>query len=247
MAFPSPDESEPLRATPSRSSAYQEPSQFSSKYDFLQEKLRKLDDRVAISSSVSTKKFASLKEQLVRFQKELDGEREHRESFSKAKSAELITANEALEEALLAEQAALRETEARIVNLFESKTNSLKEEITTAGRLRMDNEANLRRYLDVDIPKLYEALREEVAQRENMEQRMLKKAIEECAQLKTAISEEKKARIDTEEAMLRMMEDVVTKMQGEISSERRDRERTEEMLMNLLNETCDRLQNASQI
>jgi len=132
------------------------------------------------------------------------------------------------------------------VNLFESKTNSLKEEITTAGRLRMDNEANLRRYLDVDIPKLYEALREEVAQRENMEQRMLKKAIEECAQLKTAISEEKKARIDTEEAMLRMMEDVVTKMQGEISSERRDRERTEEMLMNLLNETCDRLQNASQ-
>merc|ERR1711972_18576 len=100
---------------------------------------------------------------------------------------------------------------------FESKTNSIREEMQTSGRLRMDSEANLRRYLEVDIPKLYESLKEEVSNREAMEQRMLRKAMEEVAQLQGAVLAEKKAREDTEEAMLRMMEDVVLKMQGEIA------------------------------
>merc|ERR1711972_494534 len=104
---------------------------------------------------------------------------------------------------------------------------------------------NLRRYLEVDVPKLYESLRDESLHRDAMEQRMIKKTMEEVTHIQGQILVEKKAREDTEEAMLRMMEDVVAKMQHEIASERAERVKTEEMLMGLLNATCDKLMAAS--
>lgn len=213
--------------------------------DALQAKLKQLDERVASSQDISQKKFSTLKEQLIKFQRELDAERKTREGQAQGKQDEIGQLRLQLQSSLEAEQEVLRETENRILSLFESKTSSLKDDMIKSGRLRMDNEANLRRYLEVDIPKLYESLKEEVGNREAMEQRMLCKAMDEVTQLQSAILEEKKAREDTEEAMLRMMEDVVTKMQGEIAAERRERERTEEMLLNLLNETCQKLHLAS--
>merc|ERR550514_1505080 len=127
------------------------------------------------------------------------------------------------------------------MKIFEDKCNLLKEDIAKESTVRLDNEDNLRRYLEVDIPKLYAALKEEVVNRETMEQRMMARAMEEVAHLQQAILAEKKAREDTEEAMLRMMEDVVAKMQGEIAQEKRERETTEETLFELLNETCNKL------
>uniref|UniRef100_A0A7S0FD02 Uncharacterized protein n=1 Tax=Pyrodinium bahamense TaxID=73915 RepID=A0A7S0FD02_9DINO len=216
------------------------------RFEYLQGKMRQLDERVTASQDATAKKFSVLKEQLVAFQHDLDGERVNREHLAQEKHEEIAGVEASLQANLTAEQEARRETEARILHVFESKTNSLKEELNKSGRLRMDNEANLRRYLEVDIPKLYESLKEEVAGREAMEQRMLRRALDEVAQLQGAILAEKRAREDTEEALLQMMEDVVAKVQSEIANERRERERTEEMLLNLLHETCNKLHMASQ-
>jgi len=120
------------------------------------------------------------------------------------------------------------------------------EDVTKEGKIRAENEQNLRRYLEVDIPKLYDSLRDEVGNREAMENRILKRANEEIGRLQDSIVAEKRAREETEEAMLRMMEDVVSKMQGEIAQERREREQTEETLLKLLEDTCNKLNQASQ-
>merc|ERR1712217_664371 len=102
---------------------------------------------------------------------------------------------------------------------------SLKDDISKAGATQIENENSLRRYLEIDVPRLYESLKEEVDNREAMEQRVLRRAMEEVTQLQAAILAEKKAREDTEEAMLKMMEDVVAKMQQEIKKERKEREK----------------------
>ena len=81
------------------------------------------------------------------------------------------------------------------------------EEIAREGRSRAEAEAALRRYVDVDIPKLYESLRDEAQSRESMEERIVRRASEEIQRLQQAIVTEKKAREDTEEALLRMMEE----------------------------------------
>lgn len=216
------------------------------RFEHLQGKMRQLDERVSASQDTTNRKFSLMKEQLCVFQKDLDVERLNRENLAQEKHEEITQVDENLQATLQAEQEARRQTEARILHVFDSKTHALKDEVIKSGQLRMDNEASLRRYLEVDIPKLYESLKEEVDNREAMEQRMLKKAMDEVTQLQGAILAEKKAREDTEEAMLRMLEDVVMKMQAEIANERRERERTEEMLLNLLNETCHKLHVASQ-
>merc|ERR1719253_1001850 len=207
--------------------------------------MKQLDERLSASQDASAKKFGVLKEHMLIFQDALKSEQQNREEFQGRKEEDIVKIDQSLQVTLQAEQDARREAEQKVIRAFEEKNSCLKDEILHTGKVRMDNEAKLRRFLEVDIPKLYEGLKEEVENREAMEQRMLKKAVDEVTQLQGAVLTEKKAREDTEEAILRMMEDVVSKMQGEIQTERRERERVEEMLLTLLNDTCHNLQVAS--
>eukprot|EP00411_Alexandrium_monilatum_P051800 CAMPEP_0175429572 /NCGR_PEP_ID=MMETSP0095-20121207/51424_1 /TAXON_ID=311494 /ORGANISM="Alexandrium monilatum, Strain CCMP3105" /LENGTH=385 /DNA_ID=CAMNT_0016729019 /DNA_START=53 /DNA_END=1208 /DNA_ORIENTATION=- len=217
------------------------------RFEYLQGKVKQLDERVSVSQDATTRKFSVLKDQLGAFQAELGREGLSRERMAREAREELARVDAALQAGLASEQEARRESEARILHGFEAKTTALKDELGKSGRLRLESESSLRRYLEVDIPRLYESLKEEVENREAMEQSMLRRAMEEVTQVQGAILEEKRAREEAEEAMLRMMEDVVAKVQAEIASERRERERTEEMLTHLLHETCQKLHTASQV
>jgi len=214
----------------------------SSMYDTLQGKMRKLDEKLSTAQDAGTKKFTVLKANLMQFQKVLKEETEHRDAVTEEKADEILKVDAALQAVLLSEQDDRKAAELKILKEFDEKYEFLKDEITGSGKERMGNESKLRRFLEVDIPKLYEGLKEEVESREQMEHRMLKGAMDEVEVLQDAVLAEKKAREDTEEALLRMMEDVVSKMQGEIIKERQERERTEEMLLSLLNDTCQNLQ-----
>ena len=57
--------------------------------------------------------------------------------------------------ALEQEQSARRESESRLLRQFEEKTSLLRDDIAKEGKIRAENESNIRRYLEVDIPKLY--------------------------------------------------------------------------------------------
>jgi len=211
------------------------------RFEKLQAKIRGLDDRLAAWQNAGAKEFSSVKDQLLLFQDELDGERHKREALCARKAAEIAQLDKELKGALEAEQNNLRQTESRILQVFDNKTNGLEDEMSRMGRAAGDNLANLRRYLEEDVPRLYSMLREETQSREVMEREMLATAMEEVRELQEVIVAEKRAREDTEEVMLRMMEDAVAKMQGELVNERRERKQTEQMLLNLLHETCDKL------
>jgi hypothetical protein len=216
-----------------------------SRFEHLQGKMRQLDERVSASQDSLSKKFIVLKDRLLGFETDLRGEVGCREQLVQTKHRDLASVDKQLQDSLVSEQESRRLTEEKILHGFDLKVNALKDDIRKAGLRREDNQANLRRYLEFDVPKLFESIREEKENREAMEKRMMTKAMGEVAQLQAAVLAERKEREDTEEAMLRMMEDVVSKMQGDLSTERQQRERTEEQLLNLLNATCHRLQVAS--
>jgi len=212
----------------------------STRFDSLHVKMKHLDERLAAQQDASQKKFCVLKDHMLVFQDSIKEEQACREELAQRKEEEILRIDKNLQVILQKEQEERKKAEQVILRVFEDKTAYLKDEISHSGKVRMDNEAKLRRFLEVDIPKLYEGLKEEVEAREAMEHRMLKKAMEEVTQLQGAVLAEKKAREDTEEAILRMMEDVVSKMQAEIRTERKERERVEEMLLALLNDTCNK-------
>eukprot|EP00913_Durusdinium_trenchii_P014541 g13641.t1 len=186
-------------------------------------------------------------DQLIKFQRDFDEERLSREALTEARSKELSAADLRLQQALETEQQARRDAEAQVLRSFDERTAVLRED---------GAEAALRRYVDVDIPKLYESLRDEAQSRETMEDRIVRRASDEINRLQEAILTEKKAREDTEEALLRMMEDRMIHDDslrchgatvGEEFFERADRETTEETLLKLLEETCNKLNTASQV
>eukprot|EP00747_Dinoflagellata_sp_TGD_P164103 gnl/TRDRNA2_/TRDRNA2_183570_c0_seq1.p1 gnl/TRDRNA2_/TRDRNA2_183570_c0~~gnl/TRDRNA2_/TRDRNA2_183570_c0_seq1.p1 ORF type:complete len:254 (+),score=69.48 gnl/TRDRNA2_/TRDRNA2_183570_c0_seq1:143-904(+) len=217
-----------------------------SMYETLSGRMMNLDERLSSSMDASTKKWFLLKDTVLDFEKQLERTTEQKKNMQDKKEKEIQRTNDMLMQKLLDEQDGRRQTEMKILSVFEDKTSLLREEVARANKLQEENEQHLRRYLEQDVPKLYESIREEVEAREEMERRMLKGAMEEVMSLQKAIIAERNAREDSEEAMLRMMEDVVGKMQQEISDERRERQRTEDMLMTLLTETCGKLELSTQ-
>lgn len=216
------------------------------RFDHLNAKMVAIGERLGISQDAAILKYKGLKVDLVCFQKEAVRMRTERGELAERKTEEIRDLDERLQQRLDAEQSACRESEQRVVSLFEARTEAVRKEITRETASREAYEGNLRRYLEFDIPKITERLRDEVSNREAMEMRIVKSATAEIMALEEEVMAEKKAREDTEEAMLRMMEDLVSKMQNDIALERRDRARKEEFLMKLLDDTCAKLHMASQ-
>lgn len=211
----------------------------------LQVKLQKMEQRFSAAQEISQRKFQTVKEQLLRVQRDLDEETSSLTWLGEVKPAKLDQLESTLHAGLTAEQEARREAETRLLALLDAKTSALKDELARSGRLQLESEVSLRRYLEVDIPLLHQGLKEEVVNREAMEERMVRRAMDEVTQLQTAIQRERKAREDAEEAMIRMMEEVVARTKAELAKEREERQRTEELLLKMLSECCQKLQLAA--
>jgi len=67
----------------------------------------------------------------------------------------------------------------RLFNIIEDKFNALKVEISKESRNRYESIENLKSYLENDIPKLNEMVRIEQNQREDKDDEILMKIIEE--------------------------------------------------------------------
>eukprot|EP00928_Gymnodinium_smaydae_P065319 TRINITY_DN48484_c0_g1_i1.p1 TRINITY_DN48484_c0_g1~~TRINITY_DN48484_c0_g1_i1.p1 ORF type:complete len:301 (+),score=96.11 TRINITY_DN48484_c0_g1_i1:58-960(+) len=215
------------------------------RFEHLQGNLKGLEDRITAWQNVGTKKFGSKKQMLLTFQDEFDQEKAKREEYGQTQAVSRAQLKAMVEQAISGEQNALRGSEQKAINLFEQKVCFLRGEMSRSSRQAEDNTANLRRYLEEDVPQLYQDLREETQAREAMEQNMLTGAMEEVRELQRAVAAERRARQDTEEVMLRMMEDAVAKMQQELLAERRERQNVESMLVNLLQDTCHKLKATS--
>merc|ERR1711988_1568090 len=100
-------------------------------------KMGMLDERLATSQDAAAKRFAALKDQLVTFQKELGEERENREALAERKAQEVASMDQRLQSALDAEQQARKESEARLLRIFEDKTQLLKDDIERESNVRL--------------------------------------------------------------------------------------------------------------
>lgn len=211
------------------------------RFDHLQEKIKNLDDRLSMWQNIGSKKFSLVKELILVFQRELEVERAKRVDAERVKTEQVAELDRSLRKALLAEQQGLRTSEARLMDQFERKLHTLQDDVSRVSTAGSDNTHNLRRYLEVDVPKLFGHLQEETTARESMERQMLAKAMEEVGELREEIAAEQRARQETEEVMLRMMEEVVVRVEHELSSERKDRKATETQMLKLLVDTCTKL------
>mmetsp|Transcript_100445 Transcript_100445/g.283308 ORF Transcript_100445/g.283308 Transcript_100445/m.283308 type:complete len:325 (+) Transcript_100445:185-1159(+) len=204
--------------------------------------LKFLDDRLSAWHNEGSKRFELVRSGFKTFQEEFGAETQQRGELGKRMGQDISELDQSMLSAMQAEQASLRNQKSQILQLFESKLDALREDTTRTDRVGNDNEAKLRRHLEEDVPELYDMLRDERKNREQMEKHMLTTALAEVEELQGTIAAEKQAREDAEEVMLRMLEDAVEKMQAEIANERRERQQTEQMLVTLLKQAVGSLE-----
>ena len=133
-------------------------SEKQSRLDVLNSKLRSIDEKLTTNSDLSSKKFHSMKEMLTKITKNIEEERRLRDKVFEDKDTELRELDLNIQSIIETESQHRVEDEMKIIRTFEEKFAALKDEIIRESKSRIENEVNLKKYLELDIPKLFEAL-----------------------------------------------------------------------------------------
>ena len=94
--------------------------------------------------------------------------------------------------------------------MIDDKFNALKIEISKESRNRYECIENLKTYLENDFPKLQGLVKFEQGERQQNDETISKKILEEINKLQSICSEDKKTREETEEAILEMLRVMIT-------------------------------------
>jgi len=205
-------------------------------------RMKQLDERISAVQDAGVKKFVQVGSQLQQLERAVQEMRLNTHALTQAKRRELAARGAALEADARAQQNGLKGASDRVLHIFNKKANAVHDDFLRVEQGRAENEANLRRFLEEDIPRLYKGLKEEADSREAAEQDMLDNVLAQVADLRETLAAERKARENSEEAMVRTLEAVVAKMQSALQKETEERQRTEEMLQNLLQATCHKIE-----
>merc|ERR1719162_1312560 len=102
-----------------------------------------------------------VKEHLVQFQGELADELQKGKDWGVVKTKVVDVVEEEMKQTLADEIQGLKDMEGRTMSFFMEKSRTVTYEIMHGGTTRSQNEMKLRRYLEVEVPKMYEGLKEE--------------------------------------------------------------------------------------
>ncbi|KYF39149.1 hypothetical protein TGARI_318760A, partial [Toxoplasma gondii ARI] len=139
------------------------------RYQHLIEKLQHVEEDVADVSAAGNEAQSVFREELRKIEADLRERQSELETDLARREQQTQEMERRLTRMLQTEQEALREVETSLMNAFTEKTKALREEILQSGQLREEQEASLRHYCEVEIPRLRDGLQQEVRERENME------------------------------------------------------------------------------
>ena len=213
-------------------------------FEALHEKITGTEERLNDINEQTQKKFQIVKDNINKIQKQIEDERAKFDSYNEAKNNYVKVLENKINERLNQESDLRKEIERRFSILIDDKFNALKIEISKESRNRYECIENLKTN---DFPKLQGLVKFEQGEREQNDDAISKKILEEISKLQSICNEDKKTREETEEAILEMLRIMITKMKSDVEGERKDRELTEDTLLTILEDTCNKLNAASQI
>lgn len=106
---------------------------------------------------------------------------------------------------------------------IEEKTGAIRSELSTESRTRNENVERLNQCLETDLPRLHEATKTEIAEREEMDTNISRKMNEELSKLNQLLVQEKGNRQESEQAIFDMLKDVVNRIKTEVDGEKKQR------------------------
>ncbi|KAL7067290.1 hypothetical protein ACR3K2_22740 [Cryptosporidium serpentis] len=167
-------------------------------------------------------------------------------NFNTLMASNILQAESRLNQILENEILNRKNLECRLIDIINDRMDHLQSEITRRDAEREELDACVKRFVDFDIPRLSDAIRNEIDKCQSSENELLKKIEVEFTRLHEMIEDEIKIRQQSIDALLDLMENLVQQITLDARNDRSDRQASEDILMKLLEETLTRIQAATQ-
>lgn len=210
----------------------------------LETRLQNLEDKINETNDITFKSFTQTKEQLSNLIKLIEEEKQQFEIQYENRMKFISNLENKIMQKFNNENLEIENMEQRLINQIDDKYNILKNELLIEEKNKNDSINNFKLYLETEVPKIIDQMKNEQKERENEDIFINKMIDDEFNKLMNMISSEKNARKETEEAFLDMIKSIINKVKSEMENEKKMREKTEENLLSLLEETCNKLDSA---
>ncbi|CAK8994747.1 unnamed protein product [Durusdinium trenchii] len=185
----------------------------------LQSRLEGLAARLVAVRCSFHSEFCLLAEELASLRKGLEVARRGCQIDVQAQQKQLSAIDKHLQEAFQEARHRGGESEARLLQAFDERSQLLREAIDGKSGLRHSAEELLRRFLEKEVPELRARLAEAAEHRAALQHRALERVSMELRQLRIAASEEVAAREKAEEALLQLCADFGSTLRADVELE----------------------------
>ena len=200
-----------------------------SKYEEVEVRIANLDEKAIETNEVNFKTFAQIKDQITSIIQSIEEDRTKFESSYESRTKYISTLEFNLMKRFETESAERKEMEKRLYGQIDDRFNILKNELYKEEKNRTESVENFKFYLETEVPKIVEQMKNEQGDREEGDEMLNKMIDEKFAKLADVLSSEKKAREETEEAFLDMLRSIINKIKAELENEKKQRESNKKM------------------
>ncbi|CAD8092175.1 unnamed protein product [Paramecium primaurelia] len=204
-----------------------------------------VEERTQDTITSYNRKLHSLKDEIVRLQKQIEEENNAFETQFEQRVREIAAFESRITTKLEQEIALRRDGNLKLQGYLDEKVVYLKSDIQTEGKIRQEQIENITTSLENDLPKLYEMVKTEGQDREDNDNGTLRRAGDEIRRLNEGLGNQKKLREESETAIFEMLKDLVSRVKSEIEEEKKLREESQESLLGLLEDAANKIYRAA--
>lgn len=218
-----------------------------SKYEEVEVRLANLDEKVIETNESNFKTFNQTKDQISKIIQSIEEDRQKFDASYENRNQYLSQLEFKLMQRFENESTERKAMEKRLTSQIDDRFNVLKNELYKEEKNRNESVENFKFYLETEVPKIIEQMKNEQSDREEGDALINKMIDEEFVKLNDLVENERKARDETEEAFLEMLRSIINKIKVELENEKKQREASEQALLQLLEDTCNKLDVASKV
>ncbi|CAD8118828.1 unnamed protein product [Paramecium sonneborni] len=204
-----------------------------------------VEERTQDTITQYNRKLHSLKDEIVRLQKQIEEENNAFETQFEQRVREIAAFESRITTKLEQEIALRRDGNLKLQGYLDEKVVYLKSDIQTESKIRQEQIENITTSLENDLPKLYEMVKSEGQDREDNDNGTLRRAGDEIRRLNEGLGNQKKLREESETAIFEMLKDLVSRVKSEIEEEKKLREESQESLLGLLEDAANKIYRAA--
>ncbi|KAH8740218.1 hypothetical protein FG386_001493 [Cryptosporidium ryanae] len=237
-------------------------SKYTDKLLELELNIKKFDEEMTLKYQDGMKKLNNIRELVLDIKVENEREMkscyefkatELEENNSGSQNAEsagfdgikLVQMEKRISELLQTEIYSRKTMEQRLMDMIDDKLDALKSEILKKDSERQELDDCVKKFVDIDIPRLGNAIKNEVENCKLIETNLNKQVKGEIEKLNSLLNEEVEARQQSIDALLDLIENLVQRIAVDTKTDRTERQNSEDTLLNLLGETLNRIQSVA--